>query len=374
MVQPVNIVFDASVFAMAQTNPAARTGIFFLLRDLTMALEASGEVNLSIMAAPGWESLLAQAVQGGPLARTLDPARQRSIGTESWSFLSGFHPTHPQVFTVPRMSVFQMVYDLTYHALPQLGTTARDFEAGVMASIARDGHAVCISQNTLDDAVRLFGFPKARGHVVYPAVRSDLGRGEAGAREGPPAWTGLSAGTRYVLALSTLEPRKNLITSLKAFTLACEAAPEADLYFLVGGLDGWGEQAQLLETVPAAVRAKIRLLGYVNDPQLPGLLEGAMCLIYPSLYEGFGLPPLEAMARGVPVIASNAGSLPEAVGEGGMVFDPYDADGRGAAIVRLARGPAERAGWVAKGYEQAKRFSWARSAAQLIGIMRANAR
>ena len=80
------------------------------------------------------------------------------------------------------------------------------------------------------------------------------------------------------------------------------------------------------------------------------------------------------MARGVPVIASNAGSLPEAVGEGGMVFDPYDADGMGAAIVRLARDPAERAGWVAKGYEQAKRFSWARSAAQLIGIMRANAR
>jgi glycosyltransferase involved in cell wall biosynthesis len=265
-----------------------------------------------------------------------------------------------------------MIYDVSHHAAPEIGTKGLDFEIELIRALADRGHAICISENTLNDLTKFFGFPKARGSVVYPAVRSDLGRRPEGAARPVPPWTQAPPNAQYVLALSTLEPRKNLATSLKAFVAACEAAPEAALYFLIGGVDGWGEQRQLLAGVPEGLKARIRLLGYVHDPDIPGLLEGAMCLLYPSLYEGFGLPPLEAMSRGVPVISSNAGSLPEVVGQAGVMLDAHDHAGMGAVIARWARDPAECAQWAAKGREQAKKFSWEKSAAKLVAVMREN--
>lgn len=369
-----NILFDGTVFAIAETNAAARTGVFFLLRDLALALESTRDVHLSLTTAPDFMPLLDQALSGTALQSTLDPGRRLRVGLEPWAFLSTFHPVHPQLHTIPQLSVFQIVYDLSFHACPDLVKPGGlEFEQAVMGSIAQAGHAICISENTRNDAIKFFNFPPERASVVYPAVRSDLERAPEGAGRGQaPAWVGLPPGAQYVLALSTLEPRKNLATSLKAFLTACEAAPEAPLYFVVGGVDGWGDQMRLFEEAPDHLKERIRLLGYVTDPLLPGLLEGALCLLYPSLYEGFGLPPLEAMSRGVPIIVSNAGSLPEVTGDAGVVADVFDHQTMGEAIARWARDPAKRDAIGAKGRAQAARFSWYESANRLVEVMQAN--
>lgn len=191
------------------------------------------------------------------------------------------------------------------------------------------------SRFTRDDVVETLGIPVERVHVAYPGVEPSF------RAEGERA----DLGRPYILTVATLEPRKNLTTLLEAY----RRLDGDKLALAVAGAAGWGEQPAL-DDLPGVVR-----LGYTPSARLPLLYRGADVFVYPSLFEGFGMPVVEAMACGVPCVVSSHPSLDEACGDAAVRVDPADPDSIAAAIERAR---AERDELVARGLRQASRFTW----------------
>lgn len=163
----------------------------------------------------------------------------------------------------------------------------------------------------------------------------------------------------YVLVLGSLEPRKNLARLLQAWA-AIQARIPGDVWLVIAGAQGrrlvFGDVS--FENLPP----RVKLTGHVPDELLPALYSGAMIAPYLSLYEGFGLPPLEAMACGTPLLTGNLASLPEVVGNAGVMVDPYDVDAIADGLLRLVEDSALRAELSQKGLERAKQFGWGKTA------------
>lgn len=174
---------------------------------------------------------------------------------------------------------------------------------------------------------------------------------------------------QYLLAVGTLEPRKNLQVALQAF-MQLPPAIRKHFPLVLVGMTGWHTSALEAQMAPMIRAGEVRQLGYLSREDLATVIAGALTLIYPSIYEGFGLPPLEAMACGVPVIASDVSSLPEVVGDTGMLINPHDADAVAQAIQRLVDDPALRCRLSAKALARSKEFTWDRCVTQTIGAYR----
>lgn len=198
-----------------------------------------------------------------------------------------------------------------------------------------------ISQNSKKDFLKFA--PQARVDVIYPAASLQF----------KPA-----SNSSYILSVGTLEPRKNLVRLIKAFL---ESGLKNKLV-LAGGT-GWGsaEIFDLAKKNPG----KIEITGFVREEGLPRLFGRAVCLVYPSFYEGFGIPVLEALACGVPVVCSNASSLPEAGGDAAYYIDPYSQNSIKKALIEVVSNESLRKTMIAKGLKQAKKFSWEKSARKL---------
>lgn len=177
---------------------------------------------------------------------------------------------------------------------------------------------------------------------------------------------GLTHG-RYVLAVGTLEPRKNLTSLLAAWQMLPQALVQ-HWPLVVAGQTGWRHEGtdRLMNAMVQAGR--LRLLGHVAESDLPALYAASGLFVYPSLYEGFGLPPLEAMASGVPVVASARSSVPEVVGSAGVLVEPLDVDSLAQHLARLLQDPAERTRLAALGVARARDFSWAACARQTLQV------
>jgi glycosyltransferase involved in cell wall biosynthesis len=189
------------------------------------------------------------------------------------------------------------------------------------------------SRYTGDDVAETFAVPRDRIHVAYPGVEASF------APEGGRA----DLGRPYALTVATLEPRKNLATLVEAYRRL-----DGELALAVVGAAGWGSQPAL--DAPGIIR-----LGYASPEDLPDLYRGARVVVYPSLFEGFGMPVVEAMACGVPVVASSHPSLDEACGDAAVRADPQDPD----AIADAVRIALERTGdLVRRGLEHARSFTW----------------
>ncbi len=174
---------------------------------------------------------------------------------------------------------------------------------------------------------------------------------------------------KYVLCVGTLEPRKNLELVIRTYAAMPPAFRERCPLVIVG-MKGWLTSG--LESVmqPLVASGELRPLGFASDEALASLYAGAMVLVYPSLYEGFGLPPLEAMASGTPVIVSDRSTLPEVVGEAGLTIDAHDDAGLRAALQRLDEDNAYWQAKAAASLEQASHFSWARCAQETLAVYR----
>jgi glycosyltransferase involved in cell wall biosynthesis len=240
------------------------------------------------------------------------------------------------------------VYDLTPVRFPELCTRDTLTYPGLLRRACRRG---AVAHTTSDfvkgEVVELLGWPEERVRTVYPGVPP------APVDAGDP----LGPGPPYVLALGTIEPRKNLPRLLDAFDLVAEH--QADLRLVVAGADGWGAEAFAAALDHMHHRSRVTRLGYVAEAERVDLLRGAQALIYPSLYEGFGFPPLEAMAMGIPVVASDAGSLPEVLGDAARVAPATDVEALAAAIEAVVDDAGLRAALVAAGQRRVQRYSWA---------------
>ena len=178
--------------------------------------------------------------------------------------------------------------------------------------------------------------------------------------------TSLGLQRPYLLMVGTIEPRKNIPFLVELF----ERLDSFDGNLVIAGMRGWKYEPILerIRTSPKA--ARIRHLDYVEDAALPGLYAGAELFVFPSLYEGFGFTPLEAMACGTPVISSNTGSLPEVLGDAAVLVDSFDADTWTAQVNGLLADTTRKGDWVSRGYRQAGRFRWQTTAEETWKIYR----
>jgi glycosyltransferase involved in cell wall biosynthesis len=260
------------------------------------------------------------------------------------------------------------VHDLSFLHCPEAFVPAlrRYLERVVPRSIARADLVLADSAHTRSDIVSLLGVPPDRVQVLYSGVppgfrtQPELGEGERlRARYG-------LGGRRYVLSVGTLQPRKNYVRLIRAFANLEPETVEPETQLVIAGGRGWLYQDIFTEAGRHGDR--VRILGFVDEADLPALYRNAALFAFPSLYEGFGLPVLEAMACGVPVVCSNASSLPEVAGDAALLVDPLETDGLAEAMARVLEDAGLRREMVARGVAQAARFTWARAARQLVGV------
>jgi glycosyltransferase involved in cell wall biosynthesis len=242
------------------------------------------------------------------------------------------------------------VHDLTPLRFPQLANAATlPYPALIRRALGRGAWVHTDSAFVRDEVIDHFGAPPERVVVVPPGVRAPVPGDAAMGHK-------IAGGDRYVLALGTVEPRKDLPTLVTAFDAL--AAEDRDLRLVVAGQDGWGAEELTAAIGRATHRDRIVRLGYVSDQDRDDLLRGAAVYCFPSVYEGFGLPPLEAMSVGTPVVATRAGSIPEVCGDGADLVDVGDADALGAALVRVLGDDAHRAALVERGHAAVARYRW----------------
>ena len=271
-----------------------------------------------------------------------------------------FHATnHLLRHAVQRAKRVVSIHDLTLILFPEWhpAKRLRHMRGGLRASAEAADRIIAVSRATKDDIVKHLGVDPERVAIVPEGVESScrpLPRAEVEATLAP---LGLAYGA-YLLFLGTLEPRKNIGRLLDAVMQAgADVGP-----LVLAGADGWGNDELRPRIAELARQGRVRALGYVPETLRPVLLGGARSFVFPSLYEGFGLPPLEAMACGTPVVTSDVSSLPEVVGDAALLVDPLDVDGLAGAIRRLWDDEALRRDLRARGLARAREFSWERTA------------
>ena len=289
-----------------------------------------------------------------------------------------FVPSHVLPLARPRRSVVT-VHDLGYHYHPEAHTAWQNvYLRWSTRHNARSATRVLAdSEATRRDLVNYYHTPPDRIAVVYP------GRDETLAPVSDPA---LLAGVRarygladpYLLYVGTLQPRKNLVRLVQAFSrlpalLAGQEQPPHLPGLVLAGMKGWLHDEIVSQVRALGLEGQVLLPGYVPEDDLPALLSGALAFVFPSLYEGFGLPVLEAMACGTPVICSNTSSLPEVAGDAALLVDPHDVESLARAMLRLLMNGHLRSELAARGLEQARRFSWRRCARETLAVLEAAA-
>ena len=239
----------------------------------------------------------------------------------------------------------------------------------VPRSVARATHILADSEATRRDLAALWRVPDDKVTVLYSGVNARFrpvtdGTALAAVR----ARYGLDD-RPYVLAVGTVQPRKNYEMLVRAFRAVAQAGPHA---LVIAGGRGWLTEGLDAEITRQGVADRVILPGFVDDADLPALYSAADLFVFPSLYEGFGLPLLEAMACGVPVISSDASSLPEVAASGGqaaaLLLPPGDEAAWSAAMLRLLGDGAARQQLIAAGAAQAARFTWPAAARQLLAL------
>lgn len=232
----------------------------------------------------------------------------------------------------------------------------------------RQRELIAVSHCTARDIERFFGIPQSRQHVIHNGIDHDrFFPGEAGAAKAAVAEKhGLDR--PFFLYVSRLEhPGKNHVRLIEAFT-AFKQATGSPWLLALGGGDWHGAEAIKAAAAASPVAGDIRFLGFVPDGGLQDLYRAAEAMVYPSLFEGFGLPPVEAMACGTPVISSTRGALEEVVADAALTVDPEKVADMTAALSKLATSPALAASLREKGLANAGRFHWSRTAEAVAGV------
>jgi glycosyltransferase involved in cell wall biosynthesis len=362
--QPLRVAFDLTGLEL---DAAGSARAIVGLRD---ALVQRSDVNLVELepAVPRLHGAIGRVLRG--LHRELVymplqlPRRAAHAGAELLHCPVGVAPTRsrlPLVITVNDVMVLEH---------PEWFTRANALQQRLVLprALRRAARVLAPSRYTRDRLVETCGVDPAIVEVIPYGVDEAFGPGAPSAA----VLERLGVGDRYVLTVGTLQPRKNLVAALKAFErVAGDGAPHA---FVVVGARGWHDDAVMAALSEPAVRERVHVLGRVPDEELVELYRGAECLVFPSLYEGFGFPALEAMACGTPVVCANRTSLPEVVGDAALAVDPDDADALGAALARVLSSEDLRRELAAAGLERAREFTWQRMAERTVAAYRRVAR
>ncbi|MDR1559684.1 MAG: glycosyltransferase family 4 protein [Clostridiales bacterium] len=261
-----------------------------------------------------------------------------------------------------------VIHDMCYLAFPETVRfrTKAMLDLSLKASVRRASAIITDSEFSKSEIVKYMGVDPDRvtvahcgvdTRVFYPAEADRLDRAKK--KYGIP--------DTYLLYAGTLEPRKNIERLIEAYAGLLIEEPSAPSLVLTGR-KGWLYDSIFEKVRTHGLEERIIFTGYIDGADMPALLSGTLVFLFPSLYEGFGMPPLEAMACGAPVLTSTAASLPEVVGDAAVMVDPYDTKAIKEGMKRLINDPALRRDLSAKGPERAKKFSWERSAGIIMGV------
>jgi glycosyltransferase involved in cell wall biosynthesis len=266
--------------------------------------------------------------------------------------------------------VVTTIHDLAFEHLPETFNRRSwmQLRLTVRQTARRAAHIITVSEYSRADIGRTYGIAPQRITVTPEAAAPNLLpvtnetelrriRESYGIRE------------NYILSLCSIQPRKNLVRLIEAYSSLRGLRPEVKLPQLVlAGKRGWLDGETFRAAERNALGNDLLFTGYVPEPDLAGLYSGAICFVYPSYFEGFGLPVVEAMQCGVPVIAGNRTSLPEVVGEAGLLFDPFDTQALIKALRQVLDDSEFRASLRIKGLEKAKQFNWQTTAQLTLGV------
>lgn len=275
---------------------------------------------------------------------------------------------HSPDFVLPpvrRARTVLTIHDLSYLRLPECSSPAllRYLLDAVPRSVARADLILADSHSTEQDLIELMSVPADRIRVIYPAVDATFSRADTAQVAAVRARYHIDG--PYILSLGTLQPRKNYVRLIQAFSLLrkVHGMPHR---LVIGGGPGWLYEP-IYETIASlGLQDVVQMLGYVDEQDLAALYTGADLFAFPSLYEGFGFPVLEAMACGTPVVAANTSSLPEAAGDAALLVSPTDTEALAEALGQALGDAQLRERLTHLGYEQCLRFSWEDSAHHLL--------
>lgn len=279
---------------------------------------------------------------------------------------------HALAFVTPLLSPCPSVvtiYDLSFLLYPDSFKRSKRFYLSLFTRLSarRARRIIAISESTKRDVVRLLGVPPEKVEVVCCGIDEafrPLAEDQVAAfrsKRGLPE--------RFILFVGTIEPRKNVTKLIEAFATLryCDLAP---LKLVIGGAKGWFYDDVFARVEELGLEGQVMFPGYIPVSKLPLWYNAAELFVYPSLYEGFGLPPLEAMACGTPVVTANTSSLPEVVGQAGLTVDPLDVEELAEAMRQVLDDEALRQEMRERGLQRAKGFSWTKTAQETVQVYR----
>ena len=432
--EPIKVIYDISVLGQGHLHLRARTGIFRVIENLAEGLTSSPECDLMFSVNQYFQLLdasLDYLASNPKLAKVpllhssfprifskklldtynlvscqiknndasnlgedklfLDTVKSHlentlnmidgysnTIDSGNLDEVDIFHSPYDQipasVKTANKLQAFLTIYDLIPVLYPQflLSEQIPLLYKQTLASIAAKDWVTCISHSTKNDLCNYLKIDESRVFVTHLAAEPSVfypcndaaklasTRTKYGIPDAP-----------YILSLGTLEPRKNLDGAIRSFAKLIEEQSIRDLYLVLVGTPGWKYDNIMAEVSKKNfLKERIIFTGYVPESDLAALYSSSLAFVYPSFYEGFGLPPLEAMQCGVPVITSNTSSLPEVVGNAGIMVDPKDTDALCDSMLQIYNKPSLRASMSVKSLAQAKLFSWERCTQETIAAYR----
>lgn len=292
-----------------------------------------------------------------------------------------FSPKKPDVFFtpshyLPRFSpvpTVMSIMDVAYLKFPEYFAEKDLYQLKnwTAYSVRKAAHIITISNSSKDDIIKAYNVPEERVSVVYPGIKdmTSLNPHVYGMSE---LRTKYGIGESYILSVGTLQPRKNTARLIEAFSKVIHGKHSSktdSLQLVIVGKKGWLYEDILEAPKKYDVSDRVKFLDFVPDDDLAELYKHAICYVLPSLYEGFGLPVLEAMKFDCPVITSNISSLPEAAGDAALFVDPLNTDDIAEKIRKLVDNENLRKELIKKGREQIKKFNWEKSAEETLAIL-----
>ena len=288
-------------------------------------------------------------------------------------FLGEVDVLHVTDYLIPQVRKAKLVvtiHDITPLLLPQYHNRyTRTYIRNKLLSIGeRADRIIAVSENTKRDIMHSLSIPESKIKVIYEAIDKSYHPIED-IKFLNRIRKRYTLPDKFILHVGTIEPRKNITRLIKAFS-TLKKMKSLKHKLVIAGQKGWRYSDIFREVKDLDLEGEVIFIGYVSEEDLPGLYNAAQVFVYPSLYEGFGLAPLEAMACGTPVICSHTSSLPEVVGDVAILVDPYNIDEMARAIGEVLTDEGLRQEMGAKGLKRASLFSWEKTARETLSVYR----
>jgi alpha-1,3-rhamnosyl/mannosyltransferase len=339
-------------------SAGVKTWLYYWTREL---LQLAPERVRTVLGFPGEKLSLDGSALAYPRLAWLSVLNRLPGGLSDFALGNSdvFHVSNLLRYPPRRPKLSATVYDMTRWIVPEMHSGANLKADERFAQILRraDG-LISISENTRRDAIRVLGLAPDKIRVIYPGI--------------PPSYFDAAkqpvtkAGKPWFMFVGTIEPRKNVDGLLDAW-LSLPQSWRDQFELRIIGMRGWNTEGTMRRLADLNRESgSIRYLGYVAETELPAMTAGAVALVYPALYEGFGIPIAQAMAAGCPVITSNVSSMPEVAGGAALLVDPRSPADIAGAIRRVAESPSLRSELMRRGRERAAMFTWSRAGAESL--------